>query len=65
MKSQVRYPNKQLSPVPGLQKLQNMCIAINLDSYRNWSMKGKEPTVYQWIIWRSLRLLSCTKQRCY
>jgi len=26
---------KQLSPVRGLQKLENMCTAINLNSYRN------------------------------
>jgi len=34
-----------------------MCTAINLDSYRNRSMKGKQPTVYRWVIWSSLRLL--------
>jgi hypothetical protein len=34
-----------------------MCTAINLDCYPNWSTEGKQPTVYRWIIWRSLRLL--------
>jgi len=47
--------------VRGLQKLENMCTAINLDSYRNWSMKSKQPTVYRWIIWRSLSLLHSNK----
>ena len=41
----------------GLQKVENTCTAINLHSCRNWVMKGKQPTVYRWIIWRSLRLL--------
>jgi len=28
-------------------------------------MKGKQPTVHRWIIWRSLRLPSPTKERWY
>jgi hypothetical protein len=52
---------EQRSPVRGLQRLQNMCTAINLDSDRNWLMKGKQPTFYRWIIRRSLRLLQSTK----
>jgi len=61
LRSRVREKKKQRNPVRDLQKLENMCTAINLDSYKNWSMKGKKPTVYWWIIWRSLRLLSWTK----
>jgi len=51
----------QRSTVRGLQNLENMCTAINLDSYRKWPMKGKQPTVRRLILKRSLRLLSWTK----
>jgi hypothetical protein len=56
---------EQLSSVRGLQKLENMYAAINLDSCRNWSMKGKEPTVYWWIVRRVSCYCSRTKQRWY
>jgi len=51
--------------VQGRQNLENMYTAISLDSYQNWSMKDKQPTVYRRIIWRSLRLLQSNKTEWY
>jgi len=49
--------------VQGVQKLENMCTAINLDSYRNRSMKGKQPTVYRWIIMEESPITAAEQNR--